>query len=1045
MNAAIIRWFVYNPIAANVLMLALLIGGLGSFGGLKKEVFPQPDSNYIQVSMAYPGASPAEVEQQIVIRIEEAISSLPGIFQISSESREGGGFINIEVVEGYDVMDALNNIKSRVDSIITFPEASERPIVQHRLFRDTLMWFSISGDADMATLKQLAFRIRDEMPLLEGISEVRIDGMLTDEVAIEITETDLRRYNLSFSEIARAIRHSSVNVPAGLIKSPFGNVQIQTREQAYNGEDYAGIIIRSFSDGSELRLGDIAQIRDAYTEQDLQFILNDKSALNFEVKISDDPNLFGGTENAHAYLEDLRQGLPEGLVLKIGYEAKSMFDDRFNLLKDNALLGLFLVYLVLMLFLRPLLAFWVVVGIATTFAGAIWLMEYYQISLNMLSMFAFLMVLGVVVDDAIIVGESIFRRQESGRDGRELAVEGTLNVLMPVTLAVVSTILFFVPLLDVPEAVKTSTYSIFFVVFFCLVLSLVESLLILPAHLSHIPPENVDEDSIKGKLTRFRNHFSSGMQHFSVSIYKPLLQKALKRPFSAVLFFVMFFFCTLAVFTAGWVNSTFFPSVPQPYININVEFPEGSPYKHSQDLVAHLKKQAETVKADSEFLERNNGKEFIFEINTTASQNNANMFVGLTPVEERSLSAEEITDRLRELIGPLPEAKSYSLDYSFGNNAPDIQLELNISSNRLDHQRSAVADIQRVLAAFPGVENVRSTLDTGRQEIEVRLKPYAETVGITTLDVAQQLRQAFYGEEVQRIPRSKEDVKVMLRYSLEERRSLDSLDNMWIRTPDAREVPLAEVAEIELIPAASTIRRIDRSRNITITADVVGEQDAKLIVDTMLADYLQGWKQQYPGFKLATAGNLRTQAQFGDNFNVNFLIAFIVALAFFAIGMKSLFEPFLVLLALPFGFVGAVIGHLVMGYPVGLMSFMGFLACSGVVVNDNLVLLDRIISLRKEGMAVSEAVVQAGVDRFRPIVLTSLTTFFGLLPILFEQSTQAAFLIPMAIALSFGVLFASPITLVFVPCAYVLGHRTSLAVRRGLSSVRGRFSKTSTT
>ncbi len=1041
MSRAIIGWFVYNPIAANILMLALLIGGVSNFNGLKKEVFPQPDSNYIQVTMAYPGASPSEVEQQIVIRIEEAIAGLPGIFQISSESREGAGIINVEVTEGYDVMDALNNIKSRVDAIITFPEDAERPVVQHRLFRDTLMWFSISGDADMATLKQLAYRIRDEMPLLEGISEVRVDGMLTDEVAIEISETDLRRYNLSFSEVAQAIRRSSVNVPAGLIKAPFGNVQIQTREQAYAGEDFADVVIRSNSDGSELRLGDIARIRDAYAEEDLQFILNDKPALNFEAKISDDPNLFGGTANARAYLEELRSTLPEGLVLKIGYEARSMFDDRFNLLKDNALVGLFLVYLVLMLFLRPLLAFWVVVGIATAFAGAIWLMQYYQISLNMLSMFAFLMVLGVVVDDAIIVGESIYRRQESGVDGRELAVDGTLRVLMPVMLAVISTIIFFVPLLDVPDAVRASTHSIFFVVFFCLVFSLVEALLILPAHLSHIPPAPRSEDSLRGRLARFQARFSDGMQHFAAHRYQPLLRRVLGRPATTVLFFFMFFLCTLTLFLSGWVGSGFFPTVPQPFININVAFPEGSPYRYSTDLVAHLKKQAETVKADAGFLERNGGEEFIFEINTTASRNTANMFVGLTPVEERSVSAEEITDRLRELIGPIPEAKSYSLDYSYGFSAPDIQLELSISSNLLDRQRAAVADVRRVLGAFPGVDNVRSTLDTGRQEVEVRLKPYAETVGITTLDIAQQLRQAFHGEEVQRIPRSKEDVKVMLRYSLEERRSLDSLDNMWIRMPDGGEVPLAEVAHIELIPAASTIQRIDRARNITVTADVIDEQDPNLIVNSLLENYLADWQREYPGFKLATAGNLRTQAQFGDNFNVNFLMAFLVALGLFAIGMKSLFEPFLVLLALPFGFVGAVIGHLLMGHSVGLMSFMGFLACSGVVVNDNLVLLDRIATLRREGVGAAEAVVQAGVDRFRPIVLTSLTTFFGLLPVLFEQSTQAEFLIPMAIALSFGVLFASPITLVFVPCAYVLGQRAGEALGGLARAFKGRVAR----
>lgn len=1039
MMASLIRWFVNNPIAANIMMAALLLGGLTSYEHIKKEVFPQPDSNYIQVRMAYPGAAPAEVEQQIVIRIEEAIAGIPGVFQISSESREGVGLVNVEAVEGHDVMDVLNNVKARVDSIITFPESSERPTIQHLLFRDTLMWFNISGHADMATFKQLGYRIRDEMSLLEGVSEVRIEGMLPDEVAIEISETNLRRYNLTFSEVANAIRSSSRNVPAGMIKTQFGNVQIQTREQAYVGDDFASIVVRSFNDGSELRLGDIATIKDGYAEQDLQFILNDKAALNFEVKISDDPKLFDGTANALAYLDELKLVLPEGLVLKVGYEAKGMFDERFDLLKDNALAGLFLVYLILMLFLRPLLAFWVVVGIATSFAGALWLMQYYDISLNMLSMFAFLMVLGIVVDDAIIVGESIYRSQQQGSEPRSVSVGGTLQVLMPVSLAVLSTIIFFMPLLDVPSQVKTSTFAIFFVVLFCLLLSLVESLLILPSHLSHLKPEKSPRNVFLRKLSRWRHKFSTGMERFAEETYLPLLKKALARPASTSLFFIMFFICILSLFATGWVGSAFFPQTPQPYININVEYPEGSPYKYSTDLVAHMQAQAEAIKTDPQFLDRNGGEEFIFEINTTASANRASMFVGLTPVVERSVTAEEITARLRELIGPIPEAKSYSLDYSFGFDAPDIQLELKLTSNRETVQREAVAAVRRVLAAYPGVNNVRSDLDTGRREIVIKLEPYAETLNISAADIAGQLRQAFYGEEVQRIPRSKEDVKVMLRYSEDERRSLDTLDNMRIRTTDGVEVPLTEVARIDLVPAASTIRRTDRYRNITITADVLDGQDPQSIVDNMLETYNTEWQRQYLGFKLTTAGGLRTQVQFGDNFNVNFLLAFLVALALFAIGLRTMFEPFLVLLAVPFGFTGAVIGHLLLGHSVGLMSFMGFLACSGVVVNDNLVLLDRVVQLRRQGLNVIDSVCRAGVDRFRPIILTSLTTFFGLLPILFERSTQAAFLIPMAIALSFGVLFASPITLVLVPCVYTLGHRAADRVQAWFGSLRDRM------
>lgn len=1027
---SLVRWFVGNPIAANILMLALLFSGIISYGELKREVFPRTDVNVIQLAMNYPGAAPAEVEQQIVVRIEEAISDVPGIFRIGSESREGVGLVNVEITDGYDLQQVLNAVKTRVDAIITFPVASERPVIQQLIFRDTLMWFSISGNADMTTLKEIGYQIRDEMPLLEGVSEVKVVGMFIDEMAIEISEENLRRFNLTFTDVADAIRQSSINVPAGTIKSPLGNVQIQTREQAYVGDDFANIVVRSLENGSQLLLQDVATIDDGYAEQDFEFILNDKTALNFEVKISDDPDLINGTINARAYLEEMKKTLPEGLVLKIGYESKSIFDSRFNLLKNNALAGLALVFIILMLFLRPLLAFWVVVGIATAFFGAIALMGYFDVSLNMNSIFAFLLVLGIVVDDAIIVGESIFRRQREGVDQKAVAIEGTVSVLMPVLLAVISTIIFFLPILDVPDYVRSSVLPIFLVVFFCLIFSLIESLFILPSHLSHMKPEVPGRIPLLRQLSNVRHMFSNGMENFASNTYLPVLNKALRRPQSAILIFFMMFFASISLLVSGWVGSAFFPQVPQPYVNVNVSFPEGSPYKFTTDLVKHMKVQAEAVKNDPDLLAKNKGKPFIFEVNTTADSNSAGMFVGLTAVEKRHVSTEEVTEKLRELIGPIPEAKSYSLDFSFGDNSPDIQLDLRMTSNLGHVQRGAVADIQKVLSAYAGVSNVRSDLDTGRLEVEVSLRPYAETLGLTMADIATQMRQSFYGDEVQRIPRSKEDVKVMLRYSESERRTLDTLDTMRIRTRDRIEVPLLSVANIELVPGASTIKRTDRYRNITITADVLDGQDPSWIVQQMLDTYSEQWRQEYSGFSLSAAGKLRTQEEFGDKFNVNFLLAFLVALALFAIAFKSVFEPFLVLLAVPFGFMGAIIGHLLLGHPISMMSFIGFLACSGVVVNDNLVLLDRVRHLRGQGADVMEAITRAGVDRFRPIVLTSMTTFFGLLPVLFEQSTQARFLIPMAISLSFGILFSSGVTLIMVPCAYISGHSLGDAARR---------------
>ncbi|MGJ8682197.1 efflux RND transporter permease subunit, partial [Paraglaciecola sp.] len=719
--------------------------------------------------------------------------------------------------------------------------------------------------------------------------------------------------------------------------------------------------------------------------------------------------------------DQFKKTLPSSLTLKIHNVSKDIYDARFNLLKDNAISGLVLVFTILMLFLRPKLAIWVVVGIVTAFAGAIWALPYFGISFNMLSMFAFLMVLGIVVDDAIIVGESVYSQQRRGIKGHESANIGVKNVFSPVVLAVLSTIIFFVPMVNVPTQVQPFTVPIFFVVTFCLLFSLAESLLILPAHLAHMKPEKKSRFVVFQKLEAVRHKFSDAMESFASGTYKKVLNKLLTRKGSTVLGFTLLFGASVTMFAAGWLTMSFFPNVPAPFIQLNASFADGSPYRYSTDLAEYMKKQASALETVPELMAKNGNKPFIHEMNTLTNGNQISMFIGLTPSEERDVTGEEITKKLQELIGPLPELQSYSLQSSFGNTAPDIQLNLSLNSNSVKEQQAAVEDVKSILAAYEGIENVRSNLDTGRLEVEVTVKDYAQTLGITARDISTQVRQAFFGEEVQRIPRSKEDVKVMLRFPLHQRKTLDTLDDMRIRTAQGDEIPLEAVAVVNLVPGTSTIRRTDRIRNITITAEAAEGVDSGKIVEQMLASYLDKWKQDYIGFDISSDGNLRAQAQFGDSFAKDFLFAFVIAFSLFAISFKSIFEPLLVLVAVPFGFMGAVFGHLIGGYDMSLFSFMGFLACSGVVVNDNLVLLERINQLRKQGLSAFEAALAGGVDRFRPIVLTSLTTFIGLLPIMFERSTQALFLIPMVISLAFGVLFSSVITLLMIPCAYLGG------------------------
>lgn len=1020
----LVRWFVHNPIAANLLMLTMLIGGYIGYGEIKKETVPTHIANDISINMSYPGAAPSEVEQQIVVRIEEAIAGLPGIYQITSESREGFGSVNVRVIEGFDVRALLNDIKGRVDAINTFPVSAEKPVIRQSIYRQFLMWIALYGDAELRELKNYAYQISDEMSQLEGVSEVRIIGSKSDEVSIEISEATLRRFNLTFSEVASAIRSSSLNVPAGALKTKDGDIRIQTRAQAYGAQDFEKVVVRSSPDGGRLLLSDIAEITDGFGEQDGFFSINGKPGLNLEIKMSDDPLLYEGTENARKYVEEFNKYLPDYLTLKINFESKSIFDSRFNLLKDNAISGLVLVFIVLMLFLRPLLAFWVVAGIATTFAGAIWLLPYLHVSINMLSMFAFLMVLGIVVDDAIIVGESVYRHQKKGENGDQAAVSGTRSVLSPVMLAVISTVIFFVPMITVPTETLIYTRSIFYVVLLCLLFSLAEAIFVLPSHLSHMKPEKPSRFRTLQWLAKIREQFSEKMEQFCIRTYQPLLKKVLNNGLGSGLIFSFAFIIAMTIAGAGWIKTSFFPDVPQPMVMINVGFSEGVPFSLVQAASEHVLKQVDAVNKDKKLLDRNKGKPFIREVNRSINNSSFTVFVGLVPAEQRTITTSEVTEQLRDLIGPLPEAQTYSLSGDMNGSGPEITLHMNIIDNRRSAQSAAVEDVKKVLASYSGVYNVRSNLEAERSEIELELKPYAETLGISLAEVARQVRQGFYGEEIQRIPRAKEDVRVMLRYPAAERRTLDTLDQVRIRTADGREIPIEAVAEIKFVPGSSVIRRIDRRRNITITAEVAEGNDPNKIVDEIFASHMAQWRNQHLGFSISKDGSLRMQREFEQNFFGNFGRCALLVLALFAIVFRSLFQPFLIMLAVPFGFVGAVLGHLLVGVELSIFSFFGFLACSGVVVNDNLVLLERINTLKSRGLSVVDAVLNAGVDRFRPIVLTSLTTFIGLMPILFERSQQAQFLIPMVVALSFGVLFSSVATLFLVPLGYVSANRS---------------------
>lgn len=1025
----LIQWFVENRVAANLLMVLIFVGCAFSFSKLSKEVFPMVARNFVEVQMGYPGAGPTEVEQQLTIRIEEAIADLEGIYAISSRSRQGQTNVQIEVAEGYDPQQILNDVKTRVDAINTFPTNVERPIVRRQISRSQLMSIAVYGNVDEAALKETGMRLRNELALLPGISQVQLNGTRPYEMGIEISEANLRRYQLNFDQVAQSIRQSSMSVPAGTIRTRDGDIQMQARSQADTANDFGEIPVITKGDGSKLLLRDIADINDGFSDITLIAQYNGERAIFLDISISEDPDILRASADVKAYLESVKPILPAGIHVDIWRDMSTLFEARLDLLLSNAFSGLILVFVVLMLFLRPLIAIWVCVGIATAFAGAIWMLPHLNVSINMVSLFAFLLVLGIVVDDAIIVGESIYTRQQLGIKGAASAAGGAKMVSTPVVFSVLSTMIFFAPMLDVPGNMGPVAFPIGMVVLLCLFFSLVESLLILPSHLANMKPERPSRFRVLQQLTHVRERVAYGLDYFAGKIYQPFLIKLLTAKVATILAFIMAFGVAIALFSAGWLKTSFMPQVPGDSVEARLALPEGTSFEETQRVMRKIQSAALQLRDDVELQQKNNG-EFVRGVQTWAYGVNIYMAVALQDAEDRIVGVDEVTDRWRELIGEVPEAKEFRLDFTLNSGGDDIRLNLSIGSNDFAEQQTAAEAVRLALGSYANVYDVKTSLEASRPEIELRLKPNAEMLGIDLSQVAKQMRQAFYGEEAQRIPRGSEDVRVLVRYPAVDRQSLDQINHMRIRTATGAEVPLLEVAEVVFVPGYTVIDRRDRKRNIRVSARVGSDGDAQAIVRAMKDEHYLRWQREYPGFALLPDGNMRDQADFESAMLQSFLLALFVIYIMMAVVFRSYVQPLIILTAIPFGFMGAVIGHLVMGREISMLSMLGFIACAGVVVNDNLVLLDRINQLRQQGVAIYDAVVQAGRDRFRAILLTSLTTFIGLVPIMAEQSVQARFLIPMVISLAFGVLFATVVTLILVPVLCLFFHDAGEYYRR---------------
>jgi len=1033
MNRAI-AWFAANSVASNLLLLLVTVGGLITLPRITQEVFPEISTDTISVTVPYPGAAPAEIEEGICIRIEEQLQGIDGIKRLTSTSSEGSGIVTAELTSDADSGRVLDDIKTRIDAIDTFPAEAEKPIVEEVLLRLQLLNVAVSGDADERSLKRLAQRVRDEIAALPGVTHVQVASARPYEISIEVSETALRRYGLTFDDIANAVRQSSIDLPGGAIKSADGEILLRTKGQARRGAEFRAISLLSRRDGTRLTVADVANVVDGFAETDQWARFDGHPAVLVQVFRTGEQSALALSERVREYIDTAQASLPEGIHLTIWQDDAVMLQSRLDTLLANGRNGFVLVFVVLALFLRLRVAVWVLFGVPIAFLGTLWLMPTLAVSINIISLFAFIVVLGILVDDSIVVGENIYTHQGDAGGRLAGAIAGAQGVAVPVIFGVLTSMAAFAPMLFVPGPMGKFIRVIPLCVIAALFFSLVEAMLILPSHLAH----GVDAEARHALPRAWRavqHAVDQALQGFTRRIYEPTLRAALRWRYVTVAVGTAGLILTVGLVAGGWVQFHFNHPIEADNVLAYVTLPEGTPAEVTADAVRHLEKEAELLAAA---LDAEAGAPVILHIMASVGEqpfrtrqsggsqlliyrapNIGEVNIELVSSEHRDIAAKEVARRWRETSGPVPDAVELLYSAELINTGEAINVQL--GSPRAEDLQRAAGELRAALAKFPGIVDITDSFRGGKREWKLSVHPAAEASGVALEDLGRQVRQAFYGEEVQRLQRGRDELRVMVRYPAEQRRSLGDIENMYIRAPDGRELPFRQVAAVERGRGFATIRRANRQRIINVTAGVDDRSaNTNDIVATLRAEVLPELATNHPQLTYSFEGEQREQADTLGALGRGFLIALFGIYALLAVPLRSYTQPFLIMSAIPFGFIGAVWGHVLLGWSMSMFSVIGMVALAGVVVNDSLVLVDYINQRRAAGDPVGLAVAGAGSARLRAILLTSLTTFAGLTPLMLENSIDARFLIPMAISLAFGVVFSSAVSLLIVPATYTI-------------------------
>jgi len=1081
----LIAWFATNHIAANLLLILIVLAGLSAVLTMPQKSFPDIDVPIISVSIPYLGAAPEEVEQGVCIRVEEELDGVEGVKEIRSVANESLCSVTVELFEDADESRALDDVKNRIDALDTLPEETEQPIINLATSIRPVIDLAITGPDDERTLKVLGQRVRDEIAALPGITQVSLVNTRPYEISIEVSESDLQRFGLTFSQVAEAVRARAIDLPGGAIKTEDGEILLRTKGQVYWGEEYERLVLLSRPDGSLVYLSDVARVVDGFEDTDQSLRFDGQPAALIRVSRIGSEDILAITGAVMAYLDTSAQALPEGVKLTVWNDNSRLLEDRLATLLDSARQGFLMVLLLLALFLRPVLAFWVSVGVPVAFMGALYLTNYVGLSIDGISLFGFILVLGIMVDDAIVVGESVHSRQREGGTPLIGSIEGTQRITIPVIFGVLTTICTFLPMLQGVGSSGQIGAVIATVVICCLIFSLIESQLILPAHLGNKQTKTakgevylllvplmvivllqfswstssfvglaiglmtvvyaldrlgLTDDPAK-RLIAAQSRFSASIEGLIDGPFRRIVQRATQARYTTLAMAFAFFLSGVAVFGSGRLPFSFFPPLAADQVIAQLTMPLGTSSEITEQAVRHLERTGEAIR--DELNEQYGAAPPVTHILASVGGSQGGglgppgsggggasgghmgeVTLQLTPSQSRTISTKEVAALWRERSGSIAgavELKFNSSLFSVGN-AIDIQL----AGNDVDELREVAAGLRAELARYPGVIDITDSFRSGKQELKLKITPEGEALGLSLGALAQQVRQAFYGEEAQRIQRGRDDVRVMVRYTEAERESLASLDDMRVRTREGSEVPFRTVANASLGQGYSSIKRADRKRVVNVTADVDRTQiTADEVVGDLSRSYFPVIRAEHPRVSLSLEGEQRQSGEYLVSLVFPFLIALFAIYALLAIPLRSYVKPFIIMSVIPFAFIGAIWGHQIMklaGLVSGLamMSILGMIAAAGVVVNSSLILVYAINQRRDAGSTMADAVVDAATSRCRPIVLTSMTTFVGLMPLMFNTSVQAQFLVPMAVSLSFGVLFATLITLLVVPSIYLL-------------------------